>query len=361
MLPYWGRLGLRLARVALAVAGAAMLGSAETHSIVWSAAASYIVFSLVMLSDFRHKSEWRFWLGFVGDLGYFALWTRLASGTWVPGACLSYSLASAVLQRGVMETAAAATATVALSRAAAPPAALALVAALYQRYLHQRISALLGRHLALRSQAQGAREAERERIAADFHDGPMQSFVGFQMRLEIVRKLLARGDSEAAAEELSQLQELGRAQVADLRRFARSMRPLDDGLPWRESLQHMIDAFQRDTRIQASFSAGNLSGIEPPAARELLQIVGEALHNVSKHSGATRVTVSAARGEHGLEVAIEDNGSGFAFTGSLNLDELDRLHAGPISIKRRIRLLEGELHIDSKPGQGAKLEIRVPV
>jgi signal transduction histidine kinase len=73
------------------------------------------------------------------------------------------------------------------------------------------------------------------------------------------------------------------------------------------------------------------------------------------------VTVSATRGEHGLEVAIEDNGSGFAFSGSFNLDELDRLHAGPISIKRRIRLLEGELRIDSKPGEGAKLKIRVPL
>jgi signal transduction histidine kinase len=133
-----------------------------------------------------------------------------------------------------METAAAAAATVALSRAPArltgvPPAALARAAAVYQRYLHQRISALLGQHLALRSQAQSAREAERERIAGDFHDGPLQHFVGFQMRLEIVRKLLARGDAEAAAEEVNQLQELGRAQVSDLRRFARSMRPLDDG------------------------------------------------------------------------------------------------------------------------------------
>jgi len=272
MLPYRGRLDLRLARVALALAGAARLSFVEAHSLIWSAAAFYIVFSLVMLSDFRHKSEWRFWLGFVGDLGYFALWTRLASGTSMPAACVSYSLASAVVQRGVMETAAAAAATVALSRAPArftgvPPAALALAAAFYQRYLHQRISALLGQHLALRSQAQNARGAERERIAGDFHDGPLQHFVGFQMRLEILRKLLARGDAEAAADELSQFQELGRAQVADLRRFARSMWPLDDGLPWRESLQHMIDAFQRDTRIQAAFSACSLPATSRPRPR----------------------------------------------------------------------------------------------
>ena len=73
------------------------------------------------------------------------------------------------------------------------------------------------------------------------------------------------------------------------------------------------------------------------------------------------MTVSATRGEHGLEVAIEDNGSGFAFSGSFDLDELDRTHAGPISIKRRVRLLEGDLRIGSKPGLGAKLKIRVPL
>ncbi|HLH42825.1 MAG TPA: histidine kinase [Bryobacteraceae bacterium] len=344
---------LRLARVALALAGAC---SAE-----WLAGAGYVAFALAMLSDFRHKSGWRFWVECAADAGYFALWTRLAPGTWLAAASLCYALASSVLQRGVAETAAVAAGATAIFPRAAPAGALALAAAFYQRHLHRRISALLGQNLAHRSQAQRAREAERERIAANFHDGPLQSFVGFQMRLEIVKKLLARGDAGAAAEEIRQLQESGRSQIADLRRFARSMRPAEEGLPLRESARRAVETFQRDTHIQASFSARGLAEEEPPAAAEVLQILGEALHNVWKHSGATRATVSMEQKDGALEVVIEDNGSGFAFCGDYNLEELDRLRIGPVSLKRRVRLLGGELFIESAPGRGAKLRIRVPV
>ena len=69
---------------------------------------------------------------------------------------------------------------------------MALAFSLYKRYLERRMSNTLRYNMIIRSQAEGAREAERERIAADFHDGPLQSFISFQMRLEIVRKLFGR-------------------------------------------------------------------------------------------------------------------------------------------------------------------------
>jgi signal transduction histidine kinase len=58
--------------------------------------------------------------------------------------------------------------------------------------------------------------------------------------------------------------------------------------------------------------------------------------------------------------AIDDDGAGFAFSGSFNLDELDLLRLGPASIKRRVRSLGGELSIESRPGHGAGLKIRIP-
>ena len=74
----------------------------------------------------------------------------------------------------------------------ARPAPAPRVCPLYKRYLDERMSTLLRNNVIIRSQAEGAREAERQRIAADFHDGPLQSFISFQMRLEIVKKLMAR-------------------------------------------------------------------------------------------------------------------------------------------------------------------------
>jgi len=92
-----------------------------------------------------------------------------------------------------------------------------------------------------------------------------------------------------------------------------------------------------------------------------LQIVRETLNNIQKHSGATRIALSIGMNNHRIEIKAEDNGSGFPFSGTFSLDELELLRLGPVSIKRRVRMLGGELQLDSKPGQGASLQIRIPV
>jgi signal transduction histidine kinase len=223
------------------------------------------------------------------------------------------------------------------------------------------MSNTLRHNVIIRSQAQGAREAERQRIAADFHDGPLQSFISFQMRLEIVKKLLAR-DVDAAAEELRQLQQLCRSQVGELRSFVRSMRPADDGASLPASLSRMVEQFQRDTGISATFSSGDLHDpAEVEVSLELLQIVRETLNNIQKHSGATRIALSVSVRDRQIEVSAEDNGGGFPFSGTFNLDELELLRLGPVSIKRRVRMLGGDMQLESKPGQGARLQIRIPV
>ena len=171
-----------------------------------------------------------------------------------------------------------------------------------------------------RYEGQRAREEERQRIAADFHDGPLQSFISFQMRLEILRKMLSR-DAAAAMDELKQLQELCRAQVSELRAFVRSMRPADvDGAGLGASMAGMVDQFPESTGVAASFVSGDyIEPTETEIALEVLQIVREALNNVQKHSKATRVAVSVSRKGDCLEISIDDNGSGFPFSGTYTL------------------------------------------
>jgi signal transduction histidine kinase len=88
--------------------------------------------------------------------------------------------------------------------------------------------------------------------------------------------------------------------------------------------------------------------------------VREALTNVQKHSRASRVNVSVEKTGPNLEVAIEDDGTGFPFAGTFSLDELEKLGIGPMSIRRRVRHLSGELIVDSRPEEGAALRVRVP-
>jgi signal transduction histidine kinase len=236
---------------------------------------------------------------------------------------------------------------------------LGCVLAIQREYLEERLSNASRQTVLYRYDAEKARESERQRIAADFHDGPLQSFISFQMRLEIIRKLLIR-DQTAATEELVQLQELCKSQVNELRSFVRSMRPVDVEGSLNATLRRVVEQFQKDSGIPATFvSAEFLEPAEPEVSLELLQIVREALYNVQKHSSATRVAVSIAKSDKALEIAIEDNGAGFPFSGKYSLDELELLRLGPMSIKRRVRTLGGDLTLDSKPGQGAGLKIRL--
>jgi signal transduction histidine kinase len=171
-----------------------------------------------------------------------------------------------------------------------------------------------------------AREDEAQRIAADFHDGPLQSFISLQMRLEILRKLLER-DADAGMEDLRQLQALAQQQIRDLRAFLHSMRPVDvEGGNMVATARRTAETFQKETGIPVTFLGTSTPvGLPQEMTLEVLQMIREALHNVQKHAGATRVAVAMDKTDRGLEISIDDNGHGFAFAGSYSLEELELL------------------------------------
>lgn len=383
MVPYRGRLALRIARIGLAAACLAWyaLRADERFTSILAVLAAYLVFAVGTLFELRFDSPVRARIALLADTVFFAFWMWVVASGWVgwPSAgwitaiLCAYLLASAVLLHDVLRAVGVAAVIVLLTFLFAPRGEMPLVwvalaaggvsvaLSIEKRYLNRRLSHTLRHNVVIRSQAQGAREAERQRIAADFHDGPLQSFISFQMRLEIVKKLLAR-DVEAASEELRQLQELCKTQVSELRSFVRSMRPAEDGVSLPASLSRMLDQFQRETGIAATFSSGEIHDpAETEVSLELLQIVRETLNNIHKHSGATRMALSVGMFDHKVEIKAEDNGSGFPFSGNFNLEELELLRLGPMSIKRRVRMLGGEMQLESRPGQGASLQIRIPV
>jgi signal transduction histidine kinase len=239
---------------------------------------------------------------------------------------------------------------------------LALAFSLNRRRLDRRIRELEAGLAEAKEAGVKAVEAERLRIASDFHDGPLQNFISLQMRLEILRKLFER-DTRAAMEDLRQLQELSQEQVWQLRAFLRSMRPLDvDGSNLLASARRAAETFQKESGIPVTFVGANTpTSLSPEMAQEALQMMREALTNIQKHAGATRVAIAVQRADHTLEISIDDNGHGFNFVGSYSLEELELLKLGPASLKRRARALNADLLLDSRPGRGTGLRVRIPV
>lgn len=238
---------------------------------------------------------------------------------------------------------------------------LSCALAYHKRKLQHWLADSRRREEQLLGDAERARDAERQRIAADFHDGPLQTFIAMQVRLDILGTLLKR-DTAAGMRDLRELQDLSKSIVGDVRSFLRSMRPAEvDASDLVASVRRIVEYFQKDTGITSRFVSTETSiKVAPESSHEILQILREALHNVQKHSKATRVAVALEQTGKTVEIGVDDDGAGFAFSGSFNLDELDLLRLGPASIKRRVRSLGGELAIESRPGHGAGLKIRIP-
>jgi two-component system sensor histidine kinase DegS len=160
---------------------------------------------------------------------------------------------------------------------------------------------------------------------------------------------------------LGRIQGLLREEVLKLRELMQQMKSLD--VDWSTLLRFLEDTterFQRETGISARF-VSETDEVEMPqrVCRELARIVQEALVNVRKHSGARQVLVQLnAEGGYWV-LMIEDNGKGFSFSGRFSQADLDQMGKGPMVIRERVRLIEGELTIESSPGNGSRLEVRV--
>ncbi len=375
MLPHSWRRFLALLRLLLAVACLALQLIVFNFAITDTVAmfAGYIAYALAVLL-WRPSDDSAFAMVALAIDFIFFLLAALAPisyGQWIAAVFYGYLLLAAVVLHNYWKPLAVSLAAIAVIYFSGPlhgailmPVLIAggIVAcslAIERDHLKELLSQISRQCVLYRYDSEKAREAERQRIAADFHDGPLQSFIAFHMRLELIRKLLLR-DNGAATEELTQLQEICKNQVNELRAFVRSMRPVDVEGSLSATLRRVVEQFQKDSGIPAAFvGAEFIEPAEPEISLELLQIVREALYNVQKHSRATRVAVSMRKSGRALEISIEDNGSGFPFSGRYDLDELELLRLGPTSIKRRVRTLGAEMHLDSKPGQGAGLSIRL--
>jgi signal transduction histidine kinase len=215
---------------------------------------------------------------------------------------------------------------------------------------------LLLRRLRLRAGA-----LERARFARELHDGAVQSLIAVEMQVDVLRRQ-SPGKPGLVTEELGRIQGLLREEVLKLRELMQQMKTLDvDSKKLLGLLSDTVERFQRETGISARFLSDlDELNMPQPVCRELARIVQEALVNVRKHSRARQVLVRLGSRNGAWHILIEDDGCGFPFAGRLGQAELDIMGKGPLVIKERVRLIEGELTVESNPGLGSRLEITVP-
>jgi signal transduction histidine kinase len=203
--------------------------------------------------------------------------------------------------------------------------------------------------------------AERARFARELHDGAVQSLIAVEMQVDVLRR---QADTTPAVVggELGRIQGLLREEVLKLRELMQQMKSIDvDARRFLSLVKDAVERFERETGISARFVT-DITKLQMPdkVCRELLRIVQEGLVNVRKHSKARHVLVRLSSSDSQWGLTMEDDGKGFPFSGRLTQDELDHTGKGPMIIKERVRLLAGALTVESNPGVGARLEVKVP-
>ena len=203
--------------------------------------------------------------------------------------------------------------------------------------------------------------AERARFARELHDGAVQSLIAVEMQVDVLRRQAETSPSIVGGE-LRRIQGLLREEVLKLRELMQQMKSIDvDARRFLSVVADTVERFQRETGIAARF----VTDIEKPempgrVCRELVRIVQEGLVNVRKHSQARHALVRLSESPAQWSLTMEDDGKGFPFSGRLSQDQLDQLGKGPTIIKERVSLIAGALTVESSPGVGTRLEIKVP-
>jgi two-component system nitrate/nitrite sensor histidine kinase NarX len=205
-----------------------------------------------------------------------------------------------------------------------------------------------------------AHAAERARVARELHDGAVQSLIAVEMQVDVIRRQAEA--NKPIGSELGRIQGLLREEVLKLRELMQQMKAIDvDSQRLLGVLNDTVERFQRETGISARFVT-DVEELDMPqrVCREMLRIVQEGLVNVRKHSGARHALVRLGSSNDRWSLVVEDDGKGFPFTGRLNQEQMEEMGRGPTIIKERVRLLAGQLTVESNPGQGTRLEVTVP-
>lgn len=213
----------------------------------------------------------------------------------------------------------------------------------------------------LQAETTKAKAMDRALVARELHDGAIQSLIGLEVQVDVLRRQ-AGESAPGMAEELGRIQQMLKEEVLNLRELMRQMKPLDlDPRQLVDFLAESVDKFRREAGISASFVSDLREiSLSPRICTELARIAQEALVNVRKHSGAANVILRLSLENGTGRLVVDDDGRGFDFSGRLSQRELDAARKGPVIIKERVRAIGGELSVDSAPGRGARLEITFP-
>ncbi len=205
-----------------------------------------------------------------------------------------------------------------------------------------------------------AQEEERKRIARELHDDTAQGLVALSRQLD---GLLSATEEDPARvqQRLRDLRQLTAQISQDVRRFSQDLRPSTiDDLGLLPTLEALTTRMSQENPVDARLEVkGERRRLSPEVELVLFRIAQEALTNVRKHSGATRVSTTVEFGDSFVRVTVTDNGRGFTVPERPG-DLVETGKLGLTGMFERALLAGGTVSVHSQPGQGTTVVAEIP-
>ncbi|MBD1223199.1 ATP-binding protein [Virgibacillus halodenitrificans] len=201
-----------------------------------------------------------------------------------------------------------------------------------------------------------AQEEERRKISREIHDGPAQMLANILLRSELVDRTFRQNDINQGLIEIKSVRKMIRSSLYEVRRIIYDLRPMAlDDLGLLPTLKKYIATIAEYNNIEIEFtSIGEETRLNQNYEIAFFRLVQEALQNAVKHAEASLIQVKLEIKKDNLTMVIKDNGKGF--DPSLKKDK----SFGLIGMRERVEMLHGTLTINSQPGKGTMILIKVP-
>jgi signal transduction histidine kinase len=202
-----------------------------------------------------------------------------------------------------------------------------------------------------------AQEEERTRIARDLHDDVSQQLAGVAIMLSGLKRKIGKPGSEPEIDRtVTTLQDRTSTLAQSVRNLSHELHPSvlqHSGLV--PTLRRHCADVEEHYHVNVIFNAGDdLESLRPEVALCLFRVAQEALTNAMRHARAHTIRIELMPTNDGIELCVVDDGIGFAAS------ERRGSGLGLRSMDERVRLARGNVRVESLPGHGTKVLVRIP-
>ena len=214
----------------------------------------------------------------------------------------------------------------------------------------------------LSHQLMQAQEDERQLISRELHDTVAQDLSAAKMACDLIHNELLN-ERLPKAQRLQEIAGALQKTIMGVRNMAYDLRPPGlEEMGLAETIYHFCEDFTQMWTVPVDFQSAGLKNLKLDYGSQinLYRLVQEGLTNIRKHAAASRVTVKLAAAFPNIFLRIEDNGRGFDMQKRAAAAGQEK-RMGLRSMQERVKLMNGEMKMQSKPGQGTKVSIKLPI